>query len=464
MKEAGMSVASILKADHLSPFLRQMTVVVAMACLLFTCHSTANATSVLDEDLPNAISDLPFAEAVAKSREQGRVLLVMGTAVWCGPCIQMDRTTWVNPRVVQWARESGIVIKVDVDKDPELARSLNIRAMPTLIAFRNGEEFDRVMGYQDADRLLAWCADVKNGRTQLDRLRESAGSRETNAEGRVDIRSRMDLASGLVLNGRYDEALEEYVWLWENMLVHDPAMIGVRNSFFIRDMSDLASKHPPAMERFTRMRDEAAERMRGAEGPTWALLEDWIGLNQAIKDNEAVLEWFDRIKERPGAESTLMRFSHRLESFLIENKRYKDLALINWNPTEELNRGVHTIGPMLASMSEDNDDARRETMMQLHTDSIARRAGLGLAIAVLGEHEDMFADLLRAIERSIDDEAVLRTVIGSALRSGIDRATLRAAAERVWIDDTDDACEGSGKLRGLLRDGPEVVGRPSGRD
>lgn len=459
-----MSVAPILRADLLLPFRWLVTVVAAMACLMFTVHSAAKATTAVDDDVPSAISDLPFADAVARSREQGRVLLVMGTAVWCGPCIQMDKTTWVNPRVVQWARESGMVIKVDVDKEPELARSLNIRAMPTLIAFRNGEEFDRVMGYQDADRLLAWCVDVKDGRTQLDRLRESAGSRATNAEGKVDIRTRMELASGLVLNGRYDEALDEYVWLWENMVAHEPAMVGVRNSFLLMYMGELASKHPPAIERFTRMRDEAAEQMRGADGPTWELLQDWIGLNVAIEDEESILAWFDRIKERPGSANTFNRFSFRLEPMLIKHKRYKDLAFTNWDPTGELLRSLYSIEPAMAMMSENFDEEQRQSGLRMLIDRAAEQSGLGLAIAVLGEHDEVFADLLRAIERSIDDEAVLRTVIRSALRSGIDRATLRAAAERVWIDDTDDASEGSRKLRGLLRNGPEVVGRPSGRD
>ena len=430
---------------------------------MFTVHAVANATSVVDEDVPNAISDLPFADAVARSREQGRVLLVMGTAVWCGPCIQMDKTTWVNPRVVQWARESGMVIKVDVDKEPELARSLNIRAMPTLIAFRNGEEFDRVMGYQT--RTGSWrVRGCERGADAADRLRESAGSRATNAEGKVDVRSRMELASGLVLNGRYDEALDEYVWLWENMVAHEPAMVGVRNSFLLMYMGELASKHPPAIERFTRMRDEAAEQMRGADGPTWELLQDWIGLNVAIADEESILAWFDRIKERPGSANTFNRFSFRLEPMLIKHKRYKDLAFTNWDPTGELLRSLYSIEPAMAMMSENFDEEQRQSGLRMLIDRAAEQSGLGLAIAVLGERDEVFADLLRAIERSIDDEAVLRTVIRSALRSGIDRATLRAAAERVWIDDTDDACEGSGKLRGLLRDGPEVVGRPSGRD
>lgn len=63
-------------------------------------------------------------------------VLVDFHATWCGPCQTLA------PIVEDFAREmSGKlkVIKVDVDKNQMAASRYNIRGVPTLILFKNGE-------------------------------------------------------------------------------------------------------------------------------------------------------------------------------------------------------------------------------------------------------------------------------------------------------------------------------------
>lgn len=62
-------------------------------------------------------------------------------ATWCGPCRS------VSPALDRLARaRAGKVklVKVDVDKAPEVARRFDIRAVPTLLVLRGGE----VVGWQ----------------------------------------------------------------------------------------------------------------------------------------------------------------------------------------------------------------------------------------------------------------------------------------------------------------------------
>lgn len=47
------------------------------------------------------------------------------------------------------------VIKIDVDKNKELAEALRVKSLPTLIIYKNGEMKWRHSGEQDADTLIA---------------------------------------------------------------------------------------------------------------------------------------------------------------------------------------------------------------------------------------------------------------------------------------------------------------------
>lgn len=94
--------------------------------------------------------------------------------------------------------------------------------MPTVVALRDGAEIDRVVGMKSPAELTAWLEALGGGETSLDRARQDAASRPT------DIRARMELAAKLADAGRLDDATAEYVWLWEHMLEHDPALHGVR--------------------------------------------------------------------------------------------------------------------------------------------------------------------------------------------------------------------------------------------
>jgi thioredoxin 2 len=76
-------------------------------------------------------------------------------AGWCGPCRQMaplfeSAASQLEPRCR--------LLKVDVDALPDLAGRLAIRSIPTLVAFRNGVEADRLAGVPPPDALRQWLS------------------------------------------------------------------------------------------------------------------------------------------------------------------------------------------------------------------------------------------------------------------------------------------------------------------
>lgn len=50
--------------------------------------------------------------------------------------------------------DKGKVIKIDVDKNNDLAEALRIKTLPTLIIYKNGEMKWRQSGEQDANTLI----------------------------------------------------------------------------------------------------------------------------------------------------------------------------------------------------------------------------------------------------------------------------------------------------------------------
>ncbi len=74
-------------------------------------------------------------------------------AEWCGPC------RMVSPVLEQLAhRRAGHMklVKVDVDKSPEIARRFDARSIPTLLLMQHGQVVSRQVGAAPAHVLEQW--------------------------------------------------------------------------------------------------------------------------------------------------------------------------------------------------------------------------------------------------------------------------------------------------------------------
>ena len=81
---------------------------------------------------------------------ENKPTLVDFFATWCGPCrMQAPILETVKQRVGDKAN----ILKVDIDQNQELAARYNVRSVPTLILFKNGEAVWRTVGVQQADEL-----------------------------------------------------------------------------------------------------------------------------------------------------------------------------------------------------------------------------------------------------------------------------------------------------------------------
>lgn len=55
--------------------------------------------------------------------------------------------------------DQGKVIKIDVEKNPQLAEALRVKGLPTLMIYKGGEMVWRQSGEQDANTLISLMKD-----------------------------------------------------------------------------------------------------------------------------------------------------------------------------------------------------------------------------------------------------------------------------------------------------------------
>jgi len=85
------------------------------------------------EGVPKSVTDAQFEQEVLK---RPGIMVVDFWAPWCGPCHQMAP----GLEAFSKANEGRVrVVKLDADDNPKTAEKYEIRSVPTIIFFLNGE-------------------------------------------------------------------------------------------------------------------------------------------------------------------------------------------------------------------------------------------------------------------------------------------------------------------------------------
>jgi len=116
-----------------------------------TCGAPLNTSGGAGDSKPHTVTDTSFATDVIEV-SSAKPVLVDAWAEWCGPC------RMIAPLLEQLAAESNgkyRIAKLNVDDNPRTAAQFNIRSIPTLLIFKNGQLADQIVGVQPKQAIAA---------------------------------------------------------------------------------------------------------------------------------------------------------------------------------------------------------------------------------------------------------------------------------------------------------------------
>lgn len=123
--------------------------------------------------------------AMKKAAEEKKPLMVDVYATWCGPCKVLDKQTFGDEKVQEFANKHFINVKLDGDRPGSQAfkRKHNVRSYPTVIFLdHTGEELDRMAGVQGPDVFLPNMKDWSEGKNTYRDLRKQYDENPSNLE------------------------------------------------------------------------------------------------------------------------------------------------------------------------------------------------------------------------------------------------------------------------------------------
>ena len=141
--------------------MKNLTCIAAALVLLVGCQETPSFPESSAAEFNQTIESSPL------------VLAKFG-APWCGPCREVDRELG---KLAAVAGEEVDVVLVNVDDEPELADKYEIRSIPRIMLFKNGDKIKDHTGYVKFGVMQGWvrsaAAEERDAEVQNNPLADS---------------------------------------------------------------------------------------------------------------------------------------------------------------------------------------------------------------------------------------------------------------------------------------------------
>ena len=97
-----------------------------------------------------AVTDATFEQEVLKSTVP---VVVDFWAEWCGPCRML---TPILEELSSEITDKAVIVKVNIDQNPQIASQLGVRSIPTMILFKSGQAISNMVGVNPKPKIKSW--------------------------------------------------------------------------------------------------------------------------------------------------------------------------------------------------------------------------------------------------------------------------------------------------------------------
>jgi putative thioredoxin len=190
-----------------------------------------SAPAAAKKDLIMDGTELTFAKDVIEASETNPVIVDFW-APWCGPCKTL---TPMLEAAVQAAGGKVRLVKIDVDKNQQIAAQLRIQSIPTVIAFFKGKPVD---GFQGAVAA-----------SEMKRFIDSLAAMVEDPDG--GLKEAVEAAETMLAEGAAADAAETFAAILEEDPTSAEAYAGLIRAFLalgdVIRAQELADAAPPAL-------------------------------------------------------------------------------------------------------------------------------------------------------------------------------------------------------------------------
>lgn len=215
-------------------------------------------------------------------------------------------------------------------------------------------------------------------------------------------------ARKLAEQGKYEEALQKYIWFHENVPVKAPSMSAVRLSFAISYWTELATKYPKAKEALVDIRDKGVKKLTEGKA-SFDVFQEVAAINSHLNEQAQTVTLFKLIHEKRRDIAYLCFMA--VEKELVAQREYQLCSTYIKNPLQNLSQ-LNFMRSMTGNLTK-NDRPRfidGNVEDQIFTEGVCRLIEI---LEGAGRHEDATKVQVKAI--AVIDTPEMRKAIETAI-------------------------------------------------
>jgi hypothetical protein len=350
--------------------------------------------------------------------------------------VRLEERTWSDERVRSWLAAETVAIRIDGREKRGLVFRHEVLAFPTIVFLEpDGDEIDRIVGYVGPDDLLSVTEQIGRGERLLQWQREAL-VRKTD-----DPFARQAHGSRCSEQGLHELALEHFLWCWDHGLEHDPSYVGMRSSWLVWEIAQLAPDHEPALAALNERRSACLDALLSGDieiDPAVGHARDLAMIDRMLdRQQDTLRAWDDlaALEDDPVRAAARERLFPEAAIAMLEVRRYEDVVRgMGGDPAAYAARLFEQRRDLQDVAAEGLDETTRQQLLQ-HTVEVAARGYA--ALLGLGRRDEARALMSRIADFQPTDETFLTLAelaaehAGDARNEVLDELVDRAKAEEV---------------------------------